>query len=123
MQTLRFASENVAARYPLAISGPAVWSRGDCGWSTMIPLPKLPNDHIVVPSFAQLDAPGTNFSVELGAVNSAWTLSPTSRDASAGAAADPRATTHIAHYEHPRRSSVGGRAAMKTPEFFTSAWT
>ncbi len=102
MQTLRFASPAVAARYPLAISGGASWvwdAAGDVpGWSTTIALPDQPNDNIVVPSFAQASAPGVDFTVTLRVQDAAWTLRPTARSACEVAAGDPRATTHIDYF-------------------------
>ncbi len=61
MQTLRFASANVAARYPLEISGAAAWRQSEGGWSSTIALGDLPNDHIVVPSFAMAGLARTDF--------------------------------------------------------------
>jgi hypothetical protein len=115
VQTLRFASSQLAARYPLAVSGGAVWSRSEGGWSTSIALPSLPNDHIVVPSFALLGAPGTDFSVELSQGDAAWRLTPTSRVASDAAPADPRVTTHIDYFHC--------RADLDTPTLTVSVAT
>jgi len=98
VQTIRLASSGVATRYPMAVSGSAVWARSEGGWSTTLALPNLPNDHIVVPSYAQLGAPGTDFSVELSTTDAAWRLSPTVRVAAETAQIDPRATTHIDYF-------------------------
>ncbi len=105
MQTLRFASANVVARYPLAISGAATWSQSEGGWSTTIALPDLPNDCIVVPSFALAGVPKSDFGVELVVNDAAWRLAPTTRTAPAVASIDPRATTHI-DYFHCRADLV-----------------
>jgi uncharacterized protein YvpB len=98
VQTLRFASSGVAARYPLPIAGPVAWSRREGAWSTTIALADLPNDHIVVPSFALLGAPGTDFSVELASGPAAWRLAPTAVATPDSPPPDPRATTHIDYF-------------------------
>lgn len=98
MQTLRFAPAAVAARYPLPVAGPVAWSRCEGGWSATITLANLPNDHIVVPSFALLGAPGTDFSVELASQHAAWRLSLTATATPDAPPPDPRATTHIDYF-------------------------
>ncbi len=105
VQTLRFASATVATHYPLAITGEATWTRDDAGWSTTITLPDLPNDCIVVPSFAQRDTPAVDFTATLRLQDAAWTLRPTARTACNRVASDPRATTHI-DYFHCRANLV-----------------
>jgi uncharacterized protein YvpB len=107
VQTLRFATSNVAARYPFPTSGPAVWSRCEGGWSTTVSLADLPNDHIVVPSYAQLAAPRTDFSVELTASGAGWRLNPTARTVpdTEHVSQDPRVSTHI-DYFHARADLV-----------------
>jgi len=72
VQTLRFASANVAARHPLELSGAATWRRSEGAWSCTITLGDLPNDHIVVPSFASKGAPHSDFAAELVAVLPEW---------------------------------------------------
>jgi Peptidase_C39 like family len=106
VQTLRFASESVAARYPLEISGAVTWSRSEGGWSTTIALSDLPNDYIVVPSFAQIGIPKCDFAVELVMNDTAWRIAPTSRSGAATSNPDPRATTHI-DYFHCRADLTG----------------
>ncbi len=98
MQTLRFASANVVAHYPLEIPGAATWTQSESGWSTTIGLPDLPNDYIVVPSFTQIGIPKADFAVELVVNDAAWRLTPTSRANPAVANTDPRATTHIDYF-------------------------
>ena len=98
MQTLRLASPAVAARYPLPVAGQVAWTRCEGGWSTTIELANLPNDHIVVPSFALLGAPGADFSVELASGHAAWRLSPTATTMPDAPPPDPRATTHIDYF-------------------------
>ncbi len=98
VQTLRFASASVATHYPLAIAGEATWTHGDAGWSTTIALPDLPNDSIVVPSFAQRNTPGIDFTATLRVHDAAWTLHPTTGSACDRADGDPRATTHIDYF-------------------------
>ena len=98
MQTLRFASATVAARHPLAITGEAVWHQSEGGWSSTIALADLPNDYIVVPSFAQRDTPAVDFAAQLVAADAAWRIAPTQRAALESGTTDPRATTHIDYF-------------------------
>ena len=95
MQTLRFASAKVAARHPLAVSGEAVWHQSEGGWSSTIALGDLPNDHIVVPSFALSGHCRSDFAAQLVASDVAWRIAPTQRAALEAGTTDPRATTHI----------------------------
>ncbi len=98
MQTLRFASDRIALRYPLAVSGTTTWSPCNDGWSAIVPLPDLPNDHIVVPSFARLGAASTDFSAELASDGVAWRLNPTTQTPTDLPTTDPRVTTHIDYF-------------------------
>jgi peptidase C39-like protein len=98
VQTLRFASANVATRHPLVISGAAAWRRSEGAWSCTIDLRDLPNDHIVVPSFARLGQPHSDFAAELVAADAAWRIAPTQRTALEANGTDPRATTHIDYF-------------------------
>ena len=98
MPTLRFAPAAIAAHYPLAIAGETPWTPGDAGWSTTVALPDLPNDCIVVPSFAQPGTAGADFTATLRAQGAAWTVFPTTRSSCARAPGDPRATTHIDYF-------------------------
>jgi hypothetical protein len=98
MQTLRFGSATVAAGYPLEISGTAAWRRSEGGWSSTIPLGDLPNDHIVVPSFAVARSPRSDFAATLVAEDAAWRIAPTQRTKPESNNADPRATTHIDYF-------------------------
>jgi len=98
VQTLRFASANVAARHPLELSGAATWRRSEGAWSCTIALGDLPNDHIVVPSFASKGAPHSDFAAELVAADTAWRIAPTQRSALETTGSDPRATTHIDYF-------------------------
>ena len=100
MQTLRFASHAVAARYPLPTIGPLAWTQREGGWSASVALPHLPNDFILVPSCAIAGRPNGDFTVELTAASARWSLAPTSatpRPAS-GEPVDARATTHIDYF-------------------------
>jgi hypothetical protein len=98
MQTLRFGSANVAAGYPLEISATVVWRRSEGGWSSTIPLGDLPNDHIVVPSFAVARSPRSDFAATLIAADATWRIAPTQRTAPESNNVDPRATTHIDYF-------------------------
>ena len=106
MQTLRFASHSIAARYPLPSVGPLPWVQCEGGWAATVALPHLPNDSIVVPSCSMPGRPRTDFAVELAVGDARWSLSPTSESAPASSADDPRATTHI-DYFHCRTDLVG----------------
>jgi len=75
-----------------------VWVPQEGGWSTAIALPRVPNDHIVVPSLALLDTRAADFAVVLNQGNAAWHLSPTSRTANMPPDPDPRVTTHIDYF-------------------------
>ncbi len=98
MQTLRFASDRVALHYPLATSGTTTWSPCSGGWSSTVTLPDIPNDHIVVPSFAQLGVANTDFSVELASDQATWRLDPTAPTAPDVPTTDARVTTHIDYF-------------------------
>jgi hypothetical protein len=99
VQTLRFASNAVAARYPLPTVGPLAWSQREGGWSTTIALPDLPNDSLVVPSCAISERPNTDFTVDLTGAGARWTLAPTAATVSgSGEPVDVRATTHIDYF-------------------------
>lgn len=98
MQTLRYASANVAARHPFEMTGRAAWRRSEGAWSCTIALGDLPNDQIVVPSLALAGLPGCDFAVELVAPDAAWRIAPTQRTALETAGTDPRATTHIDYF-------------------------
>ena len=95
MQTLRFASAKVAARHPLEVSDAVVWRQSEGGWSSTIALGDLPNDHIVVPTFALSEHCRSDFAAELVASDVAWRIAPTQRAALEVGATDARATTHI----------------------------
>jgi uncharacterized protein YvpB len=95
MQTLRFASVKVAARHPLGVSGAAAWRQSEGGWSATVALGDLPNDHIVVPTFALSGHSRCDFAAELLAADAAWRIAPTQRAPLEAAATDARATTHI----------------------------
>ena len=115
MQTLRFASNAVAAHCPLPTLGPLAWSQREGGWSASVALPDLPNDSIVVPSCSLPGRPGADFTVELTVAGAGWGLAPTSTTAtpmntpSKTTASDPRATTHI-DYFHCRADLSGAMA-------------
>ena len=119
MQTLRFASNAIATRYPLPTLGPLAWSQREGGWTAAVALPDLPNDSIVVPSCALPGRPGADFTVELTVDGAAWGLAPTSIVAKpmeahavskpTPTASDPRATTHI-DYFHCRADLAGATA-------------
>ena len=98
MQTLRFSSADVAARYPMAISGPTVWSSSTGGWSTTIALPDLPNDHIVVPSIAVPGTPAVDCVIALATDDSRWTLYPTAQIDCGPGSNGAGATTHIDYF-------------------------
>jgi hypothetical protein len=115
VQTLRFASANVAEHHPLEIYGAAAWLPSEGGWSTTVVLHGLPNDHIVVPSCALAGRPGCDFAAQLVAAGSAWRIAPTRRSAADSADPDPRATTHIDYFH--------GRADLIAPSLTVSVAT
>ena len=98
MQTLRYSSADVAARYPMAISDAVVWSSSTGGWSTTIPLPDLANDHIVVPSIAVSGTPAVDCVIALATEDSHWTLCPTAQIDCSPRSNGAGATTHIDYF-------------------------
>ncbi|MCR9258368.1 MAG: C39 family peptidase [Pseudomonadaceae bacterium] len=54
--TIRLAERNIKELYPLSVDGEARWYLGpdENSWQADIPLPALPKDHIIVPSYMQL---------------------------------------------------------------------
>ncbi len=54
----RFADADSARRYPFDITGPAAWSpQADRSFRFDVDLPAISAGHVIVPSFAMLDAP------------------------------------------------------------------
>jgi len=120
----------------MTIAGAAVWSRSADGWSTTIPLPDLPNDHIVVPSIALPGTPAVDWTAALATKDSQWTLCPTAQVEGGPQSNGAGATTHIDYFHcrtalqaptlivtvatarPPQRYllTVGGREFHRSPE-------
>lgn len=99
VHTLRYAPARIARRYPFAATRRAHWTRCDGGWCARFPLPELPNDHIVVPSVAQVGENSvTDFRIDLAEGDATWSLWPTAAAPPGGRCADARVTTHIDYF-------------------------
>ena len=77
---MRFASGDVAPRYPLPIDGQLSWQRTKRGADNLyrveLPIPKLPGGHILVPSFSMIGASDYGFQFTLASAKRSWALAP-----------------------------------------------
>ena len=72
---MRFADEHSAATFPLEVEGTVNWSARDNAQHCEIPLPEVPPEHILVPSFMQLDTDAPfQFTLENRQTHQRWSL-------------------------------------------------
>jgi hypothetical protein len=80
LQTMRFASGDVAQRYPLPIDGQLSWQRtkrsADNLHRVELPIPQLPKGYILVPSFSMIGASDYGFQFTLASAKRSWALAP-----------------------------------------------
>jgi len=95
VQTQRFATPNVAERYPYPIVGAVPWQRTDGGFRAEIAFPVLEPGHILVPSFAMLGAGDYGFRFVLEAEGTTWPLDPVHLAEANGGTVTSAVSTHI----------------------------
>ena len=55
----RFADTNIKERFPLELDGDINWTKSDSSsWVGIMPTPRIPPNHIIVPSYSSLDNTG-----------------------------------------------------------------
>lgn len=110
---MRFASADIAPRYPLPIDGQLSWQSSKDGAGNLhrvdLPIPELPKGYILVPSFSMIGTGGDyGFQFTLATPKRTWALAPIGlttpmkKDALRTENPGKALTTHIDYFQASR---------------------
>lgn len=104
---MRFASADIASRYPLPIDDQLSWSSSSDGAGNLhrveLPIPELPKGYILVPSFSMIGSGGDyGFQFTLATPKRTWALAPIGTDTLRAENPGKRLATHIDYFQASR---------------------
>ncbi len=97
MQTLRFAPEAIARRYPVPVTAEVTWRRNEAGFFADVPLPALRADDLILPSIA-FDSLAYGHHIGLCEAERITMLAPIGMDAAEVPAADGPVKSHLDYF-------------------------
>jgi hypothetical protein len=99
---MRFASAQVASRYPLPVAGTLDWQRIGSRHRACLPLPPVAADQIIVPSFSMLGAADYGFQFALEAGGHRWALAAINSEPLLEETRDGALATHVDYFQTAR---------------------